>query len=492
MSSTSTERAVASTQTTTATKPGGLSLLALLALVVGSMIGGGIFSLPQNIAAAAAAGPTIIGWIITGIGMICLALVYQFLAARKPDLNDGIYAYARAGFGDYMGFNSAWGYWLSALIGDVGYLVLIFSTVGKFFPVFEGGNTIPALICSSLLLWGIHFMILRGVQTAALVNLITTIAKIVPLFVFIALCLIGFKFDLFAVDFWGTNSGLGSVLEQTKNMMMVTVWVFIGIEGASVYSTRANKRSDVGKATVIGFLFVLAILIAVNLISLGIMQRAQIAELADVSTADVLATAVGPWGAWFISIGVILSVLGALLSWILLCGETMQVPASDGTMPQALGRLNKNGAPANALWVTNILTQLILIGSFFSEDIYLAMATLAAALILIPYLLSALYALLITVRGEGYDHEPRARTRDLLISIVATAYGIWLLVAAGASNLALTALLYLPGVFVYIWAKRERGERKYFKAYEWAIVAIFALVAVYAITQMASGNLSLF
>lgn len=196
-------------------------------------------------------------------------------------------------------------------------------------------------------------------------------------------------------------------------MMMVTVWVFIGIEGASVYSKRANKRSDVGKATIIGFVFVLAILIAVNLLSLGIMQRSDVANLPDVSTADVLAHAVGPWGAWFISIGVILSLLGALLSWILLCGETMQVPGSDGTMPSFFGKLNKHDAPANALWVTNILTQIILIASYFSENVYLAMATLAAALILVPYLLSAVYALMITVRGDGYHNEPKQRNRDL-------------------------------------------------------------------------------
>ncbi|QNV37271.1 arginine-ornithine antiporter [Rothia terrae] len=486
------DRSTDSELSTGSAAPGGLSFFALLALVIGSMIGGGIFSLPQNIAAAASAGPTIIGWIITGIGMVCLALVYQFLSARKPQLDNGIYAYARAGFGDYIGFNSAWGYWLSALIGDVGYLILLFSTIGKFFPIFEGGNTIPAIICASILLWAIHFLIIRGIQTAAMINTITTVAKIVPLLVFIVICAIGFKYDLFAIDFWGADAGLGDVLTQTKNMMMVTVWVFIGIEGASVYSKRANKRSDVGKATIIGFVFVLAILIAVNLLSLGIMQRSDVANLPDVSTADVLAHAVGPWGAWFISIGVILSLLGALLSWILLCGETMQVPGSDGTMPSFFGKLNKHDAPANALWVTNILTQIILIASYFSENVYLAMATLAAALILVPYLLSAVYALMITVRGEGYNNEPKQRNRDIAISVVATIYGIWLLIAAGMENLLLTALLYLPGALVYIWAKREKGERRYFKPFEWIIVAVLALAAIYAIVLFANGSMSLF
>ncbi|WCZ33214.1 arginine-ornithine antiporter [Corynebacterium massiliense] len=475
-----------------ASEAGGLAFPALLALVVGSMIGGGIFSLPQNVASAAAPGPIIIGWVITGIGMVCLALVYQFLSRRKPELDNGVYAYARAGFGNYVGFNSAWGYWLSALIGNVGYLILLFSTLGKFFPVFEGGNTVPAVILASVLLWAVHFLVISGVQTAALINTITTVAKIVPLAVFIVVVAIGFNYDLFTMDFWGSEASLGSVSEQTKSMMMITVWVFIGIEGASIYSKRAKNRSDVGKATVTGFLFMLALLVAVNLLSLGVMQRSDIANLPDVSMADVLAEVVGPWGAWLISIGVLISLIGALLSWILLCGETMQIPGSDGTMPKFFGKLNKHDAPANALWVTNAITQLFLITALFSDNVYLSMATLAAALILVPYLLSAGYALMVTVRGDTYTGKmAKGRVRDLIISLVATVYGLWLIYAAGPSNLLLSALLYLPGAAVYIWAKREKGAKHYFKPYELIILAVLAIAAVAALWMLATGSLSL-
>lgn len=473
----------------------GLSFFALLALVVGSMIGGGVFSLPQNIAAAAAAGPIIIGWIITGTGMICLALVYQFLSLRKPHLDNGIYAYARAGFGSYMGFNSAWGYWLSALIGNVGYLILLFSTLGKFFPVFRGGNTIPAILCASILLWLTHALILRGVHTAALVNAITTVAKVVPLVTFIVIVAVGFRYDLFVHDFWGQESGLGSAIEQTKAMMMVTVWVFIGIEGASIYSQRARRRSDVGKATIIGFAFMLAILIAVNLLSLGIMERAEIAQLPDASMGDVLSEVVGPWGSWFISAAVVISLMGAVLAWILLCGETMQVPGSDGTMPAFFGRLNRKGAPSRALWVTNVVTQVFLILTHFSSDVYLSLATLAAALILVPYLLSAMYALLVTVRGEGYDvaqrGDRRARRRDAAVAAVATVYGIWLVYAAGVQNLLLAALLYLPGLGVYLWAKKETQTRPYLAWFEYIILIALVIGAVLGVMGIASGSITL-
>ena len=121
-------------ETPSAGKRAGLGMAALTALVVGSMIGSGIFALPSQMAGSAAPGPLLIGWVITGVGMLMLAFVFQTLATRKPDVDGGVYGYARAGFGNYIGFTSAFGYWVSAWVGNVAYLVLLFSTLGYFFP----------------------------------------------------------------------------------------------------------------------------------------------------------------------------------------------------------------------------------------------------------------------------------------------------------------------------------------------------------------------
>ncbi|WP_141248831.1 basic amino acid/polyamine antiporter, partial [Pseudomonas ogarae] len=282
--------------------PGKLRLGALVALVVGSMIGGGIFSLPQNMAASADVGAVLIGWAITAVGMLTLAFVFQTLANRKPDLDGGVYAYAKAGFGDYMGFSSAWGYWISAWLGNVGYFVLLFSTLGYFFPVFGQGNTPVAIGCASLLLWAVHFLVLRGIKEAAFINLVTTVAKVVPLLMFVVMAAVAFKAEIFTRDIWGAmNPDLGSVMDQVRHMMLVTVFVFIGIEGASVYSARAERRADVGRATVIGFLGVLALLVLVNVLSLGVMSQPELAQLQNPSLAGVLEHIVGPWGALLIS-----------------------------------------------------------------------------------------------------------------------------------------------------------------------------------------------
>ncbi|MCP1477557.1 arginine:ornithine antiporter/lysine permease [Pseudomonas sp. EB276 TE3739] len=464
--------------------PGKLRLGALVALVVGSMIGGGIFSLPQNMAASADVGAVLIGWAITAVGMLTLAFVFQTLANRKPDLDGGVYAYAKAGFGDYMGFSSAWGYWISAWLGNVGYFVLLFSTLGYFFPIFGEGNTPAAVIGASLLLWGVHFLVLRGIKEAAFINLVTTVAKVVPLLLFVLIAIFAFKLDIFTADIWGVkNPDLGSVMNQVRNMMLVTVWVFIGIEGASIFSARAEKRSDVGKATVIGFITVLLFLVLVNVLSLGIMTQPELAKLQNPSMAAVLEHVVGHWGAVLISVGLIISLLGALLSWVLLCAEIMFAAAKDHTMPEFLRKENANHVPVNALWLTNAMVQVFLIITLFSASTYLSLIYLATSMILVPYLWSAAYALLLAVRGESYEGFAAERRKDLIIGGIALIYAVWLLYAGGVKYLLLSALLYAPGAILFAKAKLELKQPVFTNVEKliFAAVVVGAVVAAYGL-----------
>jgi arginine:ornithine antiporter/lysine permease len=474
---------------TAAAAPKQLKLGLLTALVVGSMIGSGVFSLPQNMASGAGAGAVLIGWLITGVGMLMLAFVYQTLTTRKPDLDNGIYAYARATAGEFVGFNSAWGYWVSAWLGNVGYLVIVFGTLGYFFPIFGDGNTRAAVLGASIVLWVMHFVILRGVRGAAVLNAITTVAKIIPLLVFILLALLAFRSHVFTQDFWG-DPKLGTVFTQVKSTMLITVWVFIGIEGANVVSARAQHREDVGRATVFGFALVLLLLMAVSLLSLGIISQGDLAAMKNPSMAGVLDKAVGTWGAVLISIGLLVSVGGALLAWTLLAAETLFTPASGGVMPKFLSRENGHGVPANALWVTNGLVQLFLIITLVSNATYQALISLATSMILIPYLFSAVYATRVAIAGENYANGDSARGRDMLIGALATVYCCWLLYAAGPKYLLLSALLYAPGVVLYGWAKREQRARL-FKPFETAILAALVALAAIAAWLLSSGKLGL-
>lgn len=466
-----------------------LGLPALVALVIGSTIGSGVFSLPQNMAAGAGAAAVLIGWLVTGAGMLALALVYQSLARRQPTLDNGVFAYARAGGGELAGFGAAWGYWLSAWIGNVGYLVIFFAALGHFFPLFGEGNNAAAITGASVLLWGVHALVLSGIRTAAAVNALVTLAKLVPLALFVVLVAAAFNGATFSADAWGTPD-LGSVLDQVKSTMLITVWVFIGIEGASVYSARAERREDVGRATVIGFAVVLVLLMAVSLLSLGVLRQPALAALKNPSMAGVLEHVVGPWGAALVSIGLLVSVGGALLAWVLLAAESLFVPAGERVMPRGLARQNGHKAPTAALWLTNGMTQALLLVALWSSATYQALIMLATSMILVPYLFSGAYAVQSAWRGRGYEGEEGARTRDLLVGALASAYCAWLLYAAGPKYLLFSALLYAPGLVLFARSRREQGQPM-LRGGEQVAAAVLVVAAAAAAYALATGALKL-
>lgn len=466
-----------------------LGLAALTALVVGSMVGAGIFSLPQNVARSAGPAAALIGWAVSGAGMLMLAFVFQALANRRPDLDTGIYAYARAGFGNYIGFSAAWGYWVASVLGNASFFVLIFSGLGHFAPVFGEGNTPAAIAASSLLLWTVHLLVLRGLRTAAIINGLVTVAKLVPIALFLILAAAAFRVDVFRADFFGVPA-LGDMGQQLRGMMLVTVWVFIGIEGASIYSRRAMRRADVGRATVIGFIGVWLLLVLVSLLSMGVMSQAELAGLPNPSMAYVLRAIVGEWGATVIIIGSIISVLGALLAWVLLCAEVLFAAAGDGTMPAFLGRENKRGVPANALWLSNGLIQLFLLLVLFNSGSYTSLVLLAASMSLVPYFLSSAFGVKLAWQGEAYASAGGARWRDFIVALLASAYALWLVYAGGLDNLLLSVLLYVPGVVLYALTRHQRGER-IFTRWEWILFGAILVVAIATLVAFWKGQLTL-
>ena len=466
-----------------------LSLLELTALVVGSMIGSGIFALPAAFAANTGVNGALLAWAIAGTGMLMLAFVFQSLSRLKPELDTGIYAYAKAGFGDYAGLLSAVGYWLGCCLADVACLILIKATLGQFFPVFGDGTTVVAILSASLLLWGFHFLILRGIKEAALINTIATVAKLVPLAVFIVFLVLGFRADVFALNLWGGEPpGAGTLWEQTRGTLLLTVFVFVGIEGASVYSRHARRREDVGIATVAGFLGVLCLLVMVTILSYGILLRPDLAALRTPSMAGVMEAIAGRWGALFISIGLLISVLGNYLSWSLLAAEVLHSAALNDAMPRALARENRAGVPDAALWLTNGVIQTFLLVSWFADYAFTLALKMTSAMTLVPYLLVAAYQLKLSLGGGGGIDAP-AHPRMPWIAGIATVYAASMLLAGGSRYLLLSSLLYVPGSLLF-WAwQRHRGIA--FRPVEMGVLLLLCAMAVAAIVGLASGWLRL-
>ncbi|EPL8736071.1 amino acid permease [Klebsiella quasipneumoniae subsp. similipneumoniae] len=448
-----------------------LGLSALTALVLSSMLGAGVFSLPQNMAAVASPSALLIGWAITGVGILFLAFAMLLLTRIRPDLDGGIFTYAREGFGELIGFCSAWGYWLCAVIANVSYLVIVFSALSFFtdtpeLRLFGDGNTWQSIVGASVLLWVVHFLVLRGVQTAAGINLVATLAKLLPLGAFVALAALAFQLDTFRLDFSGLALGV-PVWEQVKNTMLITLWVFIGVEGAVVVSARARHKRDVGRATLLAVLSALAVYLLVTLLSLGVVPRSELAEMRNPSMAGLMVRLMGSWGEIVIAAGLIVSVCGAYLSWTIMAAEVPYLAATHKAFPRLFARQNCNNAPSASLWLTNISVQASLVLIWLTGSDYGTLLTIASEMILVPYLLVGAFLLKIATRPL---HQA--------VGIGACIYGLWLLYASGPVHLLLSVVLYAPGLLVFLYARRTHQHDRSLKRRELALIGLLLVAAV--------------
>ncbi len=503
-----------------------LSFTKLTAMIIGSTIGGGIFTTTGDMAALGAhTGSVLIGWGICGVGMFCLMMCFFGLNKVRPDLTNGIYSYAKEGFGEFVGFNSAWGYWLSALLCNVSYTTLLFGALGHFFPIFENGNNLLSIICASVIIWLLNLLILRGVQEAAALNVVTTIAKLIPILVFIIAIIFLKAFDpqIFMDNFWGENSANApAVADQIKATTSATVWSFIGVEGAVVLSARAKRSSDVGKASLTGFLGIFAIYVLVAILSMGVLTTEELAALKNPQMAGILEAVIGPAGAAIVNVGVILSLAGALLGWTILAADCPYSAAKQGVFMNAFAASNKNGSPSFSLYLTNGLVQLFLIVIYFSASTYQVFYTFSTTMIMIPYFLSALYYLKVTLRGEGFARAGDKGSMNAMgeakgidegvgesgiesrggsigkggslaaarfFAFVGTLYGVWMLYSSGLTLTFIASILYTPGIIVYTLGKREKGEKVFARTYEAVLAAALILLALIAVVMIARGRI---
>ncbi len=439
-----------------------IGVWSLTALVFSSMVGAGVFSLPQNMAQVAAPLAVLIGWAITGVGIILLALCFLHLSRQRPDLEGGIYTYARAGFGELVGFCSAWGYWLCATIGIVSYLVIVFATLSLFTDgpearIFGDGNTWQAVSCGSLFVWAVHWLVARGIREAALVNLLATVAKLVPLLLFIGLALLAFRLDLAQLDFHGLTLEV-PVWEQVKQTMIITLWVFTGIEGAVVLSARAQKRRDIGRATLFGVLLALVIYVLVTLLSFGLQSRETLAGLHNPSMALLMGQLLGEPGKVIIAIGLVISVCASYLSWTLFAVEVPWSAANHGAFPAIFRRQNQRGVAINSLWLTSLTVQASLLAVLWSGEGYNTLLAISSQMILVPYLLVGAFLLKWSWQQTA-SASGSVSVVQYLIAAGATLYGAWLLYASGLDNLLLSLWLYIPGLLLF-WLAKRRPQSK--------------------------------
>lgn len=470
----------------------GIGLIGLIALVISSSIGSGVFALSTDISAAAAPGSAILAWILTGIGFIALATTFGKLSIIKPNL-DGIVAYANEGFGPFVGFVSGWGYWLSIWIGNVAFGVMLCTAIGYFYPPFADGLTVPAVIFISVMNWAIVLLVNHGVEEASVVNAIVMCCKLIPIFTFIVTMLFVFSFDVFTADFWGTlanNLGAenapGDVGTQIINCFMVMMWVFVGMEGASVLGHRARRKSDVSRATVLGTVALVVIYVAASVLPYGYLSRDELLQMGSPSMVYIFQEAVGSWGGAFIAGGLVISILGAWLSYTILASEAMRTMANMKLLPTGFAKLNKHGAPTLCLIVTGTMIQLLSIVMLFSEAAYQFAYSLCTAAIVISWSLAAAYMVKIA-RKEHIEHAGSS----FALGLFATVFLVVAVLLAGVDLLILCCIAYIPGLACYVAARREQKCDHILEGFEKPLAVVLVGLGVVAIVLVAMGIITI-
>jgi APA family basic amino acid/polyamine antiporter len=432
-----------------------LGLMACTALVVGNMIGSGIFLLPASLAAI---GPIALGgWLLTSAGALILAIIFGRLAkiVHKPG---GPYAYTQEGYGEFAGFLIAWGYWIALWTGNAGVAVALAGYVGFLFPVVaESPSYSLAVALSSI--WLLTLVNIRGVKEAGAVQIITTVLKLLPLL------LIG-TLGIFWIDpanYSPINISGQSDLAAISAAAALTLWAYLGLESATVPSGEVvNPEKTIPRATIIGVLIAALVYISVTTVAIGVLPSATLAA----STAPLADVAAHMWGSgWgvLIAIGAVIATFGTLNGFTLLTGQVPYGAALDRVFPEKLGQLSRFGTPANALVFSNLLASILVIMNFSQGLVgaFNSIILLAVMSSLLPYALCSFAELMIRLKGrEGLKGGELFKVS--LLGSLGFIYSGWALYGSGADSVFLGTLLIVAAIPLHVWmkwrnAKSDRG-----------------------------------
>jgi len=435
-----------------------LGFFGLTGLVISATVGSGVFALPQNMAAGAGAAAVLAAWIITGVGMYFLTDVFRVLSAVKPELTAGLYAYAKEGFGEKTGFFIAWGYWFSNVCAVSAFLAVLMESLNYFFPgVFTGGNNLNSIILSTLVIWGFYALISKGIKETAFINLLGTIFKLFPVFLFIIILFCVIKPPMLKTALAQTAAVPGvSFLGQIKNAMIITLWAFIGIESTVVLAGRAKSGKIISAALMSAFLLCIIIYVLVSTLPFGVMGRAQIAALDNPSTAGVLEHIIGRAGGIIMNAGMIVSVFFATLSMMTITAEVPFTAAKDRSFPRQFTKENAKNVPVFSLMITALAVNALLFLGFASDHAFQTLLTITAVMIMPVYLVTALYLAKIAEKKPFPRGFNAGLARARLSAIMGTLYAGWLIYAANVKYLALALAFFLLGIPVYLIAKKQK------------------------------------
>lgn len=425
---------------------------AATSLVVGNMIGSGIFLLPATLAMYG--GISLLGWLFTTIGVIFLALAFSRLS-RIIKSPGGPYTYSKEGFGSFVGFLVAWGYWVSIWCGNAAIAVAGTGYLSALIPGLKNNKPASAII-SIAVIWLFTFINTRKIKSIAFVQVVTTVLKVIPILIFGTIGFLYFNIDHFKPF---NLSGLSTVKAITATAAL-TLWAFLGLESATIPSDKMDKPERlIPRATIAGTIFAAIIFIASTSAVMGIIEPSKL-ELSSAPFADAAKLIWGDWASYLMAASAVIACFGALNGWILLQGQIPRAAAKDKLFPEIFSSLSTNGTPIAGLIISSILATLLVsinytrgLISMFEFILMLAILT-----VLLPYVFTSLSEAMLYLKKKR-KHNTSQLTKSLLIGIPAFLYSLWAVVGLGIEIVLWGSALLASGIPVYLYMLKKNKKK---------------------------------
>lgn len=431
------------TRTDSASKIG---LWTSTALVVGNMIGSGIFLLPAALAAYGAI--SFIGWICSSIGAVALALLFSHLSKMFPNSAGGPYAYSREGLGDFAGFLVAWGYWLSIWSTNAAIAVTFVSYLTVFIPALSD-NSFLSVGAGLSAIWFLTWINTRGIKAAGRVQVITTVMKLTPL---VLVAIVGvFYIDI--DNFVPFNASGESTFYAITATTTLTLFAFLGLESATIPSENIrDPEKTIPRATIIGTVLTIMVYILGSITVMGMLSPEQL-QNSNAPFADAAALIWGDQARSWVAIGAIVSTFGALNGWILVQGQIPLAAARDRLFPHIFGVENKKNVPAVGIVISSALISALMMMNFTKglTDTFQFMILLSTAMVLVPYLFSAASYGLILLQNKFWK---KTLITKVLLALIAFIYSMWAVMGSGQESVYWGFIGLMAGIPFYVWMKR--------------------------------------
>jgi APA family basic amino acid/polyamine antiporter len=416
------------------------------ALVIGNMIGSGVFLLPASLAAY---GPiSIIALALTGVGAMLLALVFAKLGRAYPETG-GPYAYSRRAFGDFIGFQQAWGYWIAAWAGNAAIAIAFVSYLGEYWPSLRDNNFLAAMVALAAI-WVLTGVNSLGVRQGGFVQVVTTVVKFIPL---AGIGIIGLFF-IKSANFDTLNVSGDSNFGAITAAGALTLWAFIGLESATVPAEDVkDPERTIPRSTIIGTLVTAVVYILGMVAVMGVIPPETLAA-SGAPFSDAAQEMFGGWATDLITICAIAATFGALNGWILIQGQVPMAAARDRLFPKPFARTSANGTPVFGLVVSSVLVTLLMFMNYTKSltDQFTFIILLATLTTLVPYAFSAMAELMLFVTDRA-AFSGRRLLKDGIIATLAFGYSLWAIAGSGYEVVFKGFMLLMAGIPVFVWVK---------------------------------------